>query len=467
MRIGIVGGGVIGLCTAYYLNKLGADPVIVESSTLGGGCSLGNAGWVFPSKSTPLAKPGLTLQSLKWMLRRDSPLHIRPSALAALAPWLMRFRSYCNHADQMRGIAAFAALNAVTMERYDELAADGVQYEYSESGLLMAFRDFDEAAATKKEVDMVAAAEAASGAISVTASGTTSGTASGAMSGTASGATPRTESAATSGAVSGVIFRAASGAMSRTSSCRELDEAELYEREPLLRPGFRFGLFLDEGRHVRPESVTGGLGSLLRASGIEIHQGTTATGFRSERQCVTAIATSLGDLEVDSVVLAAGAYTGSLSRMVGCPIPLIAGKGYSVTIEQPTNQLRQPLLLGDGLIGLSPFKGALRFAGTLELSGIDNRMDAARVRSIRRHVSRALDIPEASEGGRAWMGMRPMVPDSLPVIGKLPSRENVYVNTGHQMSGITVAPSSGWALAGLMLEGKAGVELKAFSAERF
>ena len=459
MRVGIVGGGVIGLCTAYYLKKLGADPVIVESSTLGSGCSYGNAGWVFPSKSTPLAKPGLTIQSLKWMLRRDSPLHIKPANLLALAPWLMRFRSFCNHADQMRGIAAFAALNAVTMERYDELAADGVQYEYSESGLLMAFRDFDEAAATKKEVDMVAAAEAASGAISGTASGAKSGTASGAKSGTASGTT--------SGAVSEVSFRAASGSGSGTSSCRELDEAELYEREPLLRPGFRFGLFLDEGRHVRPESVTGGLGSLLRASGIEIHQGAKATGFRSERQRVTAINTSLGDLEVDAVVLAAGAHTGTLSRMVGCPIPLIAGKGYSVTIEQPTNQLRQPLLLGDGLIGLSPFKGALRFAGTLELSGIDNRIDAARVRSIRRHVSRALDIPEASEGGRAWMGMRPMVPDSLPVIGKLPSRENVYVNTGHQMSGITVAPSSGWALAGLMLEGRPGVELKAFSAERF
>ena len=112
----------------------------------------------------------------------------------------------------------------------------------------------------------------------------------------------------------------------------------------------------------------------------------------------------------------------SLSRMVGSPIPLIAGKGYSVTIEQPTNQLRQALLLGDVLIGLSPYKGALRFAGTLELSGINTRMDMARVRSIRRQVSRALDIPEAKEGGRAWMGMRPLVPDSLPVMGKLPSR---------------------------------------------
>ena len=449
MRVGIVGGGAIGLCTAYYLKKLGAEPVIVESSTLGSGCSLGNAGWVFPSKSTPLATPGLTLQSLKWMLRRDSPLHIKSSSLLALAPWLMRFRAHCNHAAQKRGIAALAALNAVTMDRYDELAADGVQFEYRESGLLMAFRDVDEAAETRKSVELVAAAKAAAGAAS--------GSAAGAASGSARGA----------GAAFAAESGAGSGMASDGSNWRDLDEAELYEYEPLLRPGFRVGLFLDEGRHVRPETLMAGLESSLRASGVEIHEGVRATAFRNQGQRVTAVVTSGGDLEVDAVVLAAGAQTGSLSRMVGCPIPLIAGKGYSVTIEQPTNQLRQALLLGGVLIGLSPYKGALRFAGTLELSGVNNRMDMARVRSIRRQVSRALDIPEAKEGGRAWMGMRPLVPDSLPVIGKLPSRKNVYVNTGHQMSGITLAPSSGWALAGLMLEGKAGVDLEAFAAERF
>ena len=259
----------------------------------------------------------------------------------------MRFRSYCNVADQKRGIAALAALNEITMERYDELAEDGVQFEFSESGLLMAFRDFDEAEATRKEVELVAAAGARSGI------------------GTGTSVSSQSAAGASSRAASGASSQAAFGA----SSCLELNEAQLYEREPMLRPGFRFGLFLDEGRHVRPESVMGGLGSLLRASGIEIHQGAMAIGFRSEKQRVTAIVTSKGDLEVDAVVLAAGAHTGSLSRMLGCPIPLIAGKGYSVTIERPTNQLRQPLLLGGALIGLSPFKRALRFAGTMELSG--------------------------------------------------------------------------------------------------
>ena len=411
MRVGVVGGGVIGLCTAWYLRKLGADVVVVESSTVGGGCSFGNAGWVCPSISSPLPAPGLTLKSLSWMLRSDSPLYIKPTALPGLAPWLLRFRSFCNHADQKRGIAAIAALNRFTMERYDELAADGVDFECHESGVLMVFQDSDKAAAAEKEVKLV----------------------------TAAGAT----------------------------SCTDLSETEVYEREPMLRPGFRFGLFVGADRHVRPDSLTAGLGAALREGGAEIHEGIRVTGFRDEGRRVRGLLTTKGDLEVDAVVLAAGAHTGSLARMAGWPIPMTAGKGYSVTIDEPANQLRQPLYLGGAKIGLTPFRGTLRFSGTMELSGINDRMDLARIRSLRRIVSREVDIPEARYGGREWVGMRPIVPDSLPVMGKLPSRDNVYVNSGHQMLGVTLAASSGWALAGLMLEGRSGVGLEAFSAERF
>ena len=345
------------------------------------------------------------------MLRADSPLYIKPSALPKLAPWLLRFRSFCNQADQERGIAVLAALNRFTMDRYDELAADGVEFECFRSGILMAFRDSDKAAAAQREVKLIAAAGAA--------------------------------------------------------SCTELSEAELYEREPMLRPGFRFGLFVGEERHVRPESLTAGLGAALNEGGVEIHEGTLVTGFRTRGRRVEALLTSQGDVEVDAVVLAAGAVTGSLTRMAGCPIPLTAGKGYSVTIRAAVNQLRQPLYLGGAKIGLTPFGGALRFSGTMELSGINRRLDVARIRSLRRQVSREVDVPEAMEGGRAWVGMRPVVPDSLPVIGKLPSRDNVFVNTAHQMLGVTLAPSSGWALAGLMLEGKPGASLEALSPERF
>ena len=440
----MVGGGLVGLATAHYLRKLGADPVVVEAGGVGGGCSRGNNGWVCPSVSTPLPAPGLTAKSLLWMLRRASHFHIPAAALPRLAPWLLRFRAHCTESARAHGIRALASLNAVTGELYDELAADGVEFERGRSGILFAYRDPALRDAKVKDIETVAPESRA--------------------------------------------------------SWRELDGNEVRGMEPLLRPGFSCGIHVESDQHVRPESLTDGLAEALRTGGAEIFDGTMVLGFewegagtrwsgrtskwasaggrraRTSRWApgpvragsrVRAIVTSRGDLEVDAVVLAAGAQTGTLARMAGWRIPLTAGKGYSVTIERPENQLRQPLFLADARVGMTPFEGALRFGGTMELSGVNRRMDVARVRALRRAVSREVDIPEAREGGRAWVGMRPMVPDTLPVIGKVPSRENVYVNTGHQMLGVTLAPVSGWALAGLVVEGRAGVGLGAFGAGRF
>ncbi|MDE2875863.1 MAG: FAD-dependent oxidoreductase [Gemmatimonadota bacterium] len=398
MRVGVVGGGVIGLATAWYLKKMGAEPFVVEAGRVGGGCSAGNLGWVCPSISTPVPAPGLTWKSLMWALRRDSPLHVRPAAVPGLLPWLLRFRSHCNRGDWERGVGRLAELNARTMELYEGLAADGVDFEFARSGTLIAFRDRAKAAERREELAAVAA-------------------------------------------IGGSVWR-------------EVDGEEVCELEPMLRAGYSCGFFVESDCHVRPETLTAGLGAGLSERGVEILEGTRVVGFRGEGWGVVAVRTNRGEFAVDAVVLAAGASTGALTGMLGWPIPLTAGKGYSVTIEGPANQLRRPLYLGDAHVGLTPFEGALRFGGTMELSGVNQRLDPKRVRSLRRVVAREVDIPEAREGGREWVGMRPMLPDTLPVMGKVPSRENVYVNTGHQMSGVTLGLSSGWKLAGLMEKGE-------------
>lgn len=411
MRVGIVGGGVVGLATAWYLKRMGADPFVAESRTVGSGCSSGNGGWVCPSISSPVAAPGLTLRSLLWLLRPGSPLYIRPAALLGLAPWLVRFRAHCTRSAFDHGLRAMASLNASTMHCFDELADAGVAFEFARSGILMAYRSPAKAAAARSEVEAVAALGVA--------------------------------------------------------RCTALDRDGLYEREPLLRPGFYGGLFTSSDAHVRPESLTEGLAQALRDAGVELHEGVSVRGFATTGDTVRALVTSAGPMEADAVVLAAGAETGSLARAAGAAIPLTAGKGYSVTIDRPRNQLRQPLLLGEDKIVMTPFAGALRFGGTMELSGINSRLDPRRVRAVRRGVSRWVDVPEAATGGVEWVGMRPMTPDTLPVIGRLPARSNVYVNTGHQMSGVTLAPSTGRALAQEMLEGRAEVELTPFSPSRF
>ena len=271
MHVGVIGGGVVGLATAWYLKKAGADPVVVEAGGVGGGCSRGNNGWVCPSVSTPLPAPGLTAKSLLWMLRRASHFHIPAAALPRLAPWLLRFRSHCTADARAHGIAALASLNAVTEERYDELAEDGVEFERERSGILFAYRDPALRGGKLKEIEAVAASSGA--------------------------------------------------------SWRELDGGEVHEMEPLLRPGFACGIHVETDQHVRPESLTEGLAAALRTGGTEIHEGAMALGFEWDGARVRAIVTSRGDLEVDAVVLAAGAQTGSLARMAGDRIPLTAGEG--------------------------------------------------------------------------------------------------------------------------------------------
>ncbi len=424
MRVAVVGGGVVGLATAWRLGRMGAYPFIVESRAVGEGCSWGNGGWVCPSISTPLPNPALTWRSLLATMRPDGPLYIKPAAAPGLMPWLVRFRSLCSKAAFRHGVRALASLNAATTKRFDEMAASGVDFEFARAGILFAFRDPAKAAAMQAEIAQVAEAAQAADA-----------------------------EAATDGSGSLVP--------------RALDRTETREREPLLRPGFQRGIFVESNRHLRPETLTAGLARSLRAAGAEIVEGVSVTGFETDGRAVRALVTTAGAIDADAVVLAAGAETGALAAKAGSAIPLTAGKGYSVTVDGPRNQLRQPLYLGDAKVGASPFDGALRFFGTMELSGVNSRLDPKRIQAIRRAVARDVKIPEARSGGREWVGMRPMVPDTLPVVGKLPSRDNVYVNTGHQMLGVTLSASTAWATAQLVVEGRSEIDLAPFSPSRF
>lgn len=150
---------------------------------------------------------------------------------------------------------------------------------------------------------------------------------------------------------------------------------------------------------------------------------------------------------------------------------MTAGKGYSVTFPIGGRMPRRPLYLGDPKVAITPFGGRVRAAGTMELSGINQELDRRRLRSVRKAVSRDLDLglDEAmvESGGAEWVGMRPMVPDTLPVMGTVPGKENVFVSSGHQMLGMTLAAASAWAMAGLILDGTPPLDLAPFSPTRF
>lgn len=421
MRVAVIGGGVIGLCVAHYLERGGADVVLVERDEIGGGCSKGNGGWVCPSISRPLPAPGLTLTSLRWMLRADSPLYIKPSAMPRLMGWLWAFRRYCNAESYAAGVAALAALNAATDRLYRGLAEDGMEFERAESGTILAYDNESELRQTEELLTRLGE--------------------------------------------------------ERVGPVDVLDREALGEAEPDLRGGL-IGLRMGGDTHVRPESLCAELAASLEARGVEIRTGERVVGFTPEagrvRKALTATAGSgaaasggPGRLGADAFVLAAGAETAALVTRLGRKLPVQAGKGYSITVRNARVRLSQPLHVTPARIGFTPFGGAVRVIGTMEFSGINRRLDPRRVaileRAARRYLPGALDGSERVD----WVGMRPVTPDGLPAIGRLPGLPNVYVATGHQMLGVTLAPSTGHALAQLLLEGRPEIDLTPFDPARF
>lgn len=421
MRVAVIGGGVIGLCVAHYLERAGADVILVERDLVGGGCSKGNGGWVCPSISRPLPAPGLTLTSLRWMLRADSPLYIKPSAMPRLMGWLWAFRGYCNAESYAAGVAALAALNAATDRLYRGLAEDGMEFERAESGTILAYDNESELRQTEELLTRLGE--------------------------------------------------------KRVGPVDVLDRDALAAAEPDLGGGL-IGLRMRGDTHVRPESLCAELAASLEARGVEIRTGERVVGFTSEagrvRMALTVTAGSgaaangeAAGLDADLFVLAAGAETAALAATLGRKLPLQAGKGYSITVRESRVRLSQPLHVTPARIGFTPFRGAVRVIGTMEFSGINRHLDPRRIAILERAARRYL--PGALEGTERvdWVGMRPVTPDGLPAIGRLPGFPNVYVATGHQMLGVTLAPSTGHALAQLLLDGRSDIDLAPFDPARF
>lgn len=407
MHVAVIGGGIIGLLCAHHLARRGARVTVVERSQVGAGCSAGNAGWVTPSVSIPLPAPGLRWRSVRWMLRSDSPLYIAPAAVPRMLPFLLRFWNHCNRADFDRGVAAYADLASDTMALYDELEADGVSFEWAGDGLLMAFRD-----AIDMDYEMA-------------------------------------------------ILEA-----QEYGPLRVLDNDALLALEPCLEGPFAGGIHVVPERTVRPETVCTATARAL-AESHEVLEGEPVRHLRLAGRRAVAAELAEREVEADAFLIATGAEAAALSRTCGCPLPLQAGKGYSVTVTEPEVDLRHPLYLGSIKVGITPFRGALRIAGTMELSGINLRLDGRRVEALVRGAEER--VPGVSRGAsrREWVGMRPITPDGLPILGRLPGTDNVYVATGHQMLGVTLAPATGRAMAELILDGRSRVDLRPFAAERF
>jgi D-amino-acid dehydrogenase len=410
-KVVVVGGGVAGLCCAYYLRRLGEDVMVVESNRVGSGASFANGGWLCPAQAGPLPEPGLTLYGMRALFDRDSALYFKPGDWNRLAPWLMRFWTYCNERDHAHGTAAIARLGQDVFDLVEEMRADGVEFELHKQGMVYAARTAEDAR----------------------------------------------------------------GELRKLAPMRDfgydlpddvLTESELHELEPALAPIVTSGFLIRQHWHVRSDTFTAGLATVLRRDGVEIQEGAEVFELVRAGRRLTHVRTAAGDLEAGTVVLAAGSWTTPIAASIGISIPMEPGKGYSFSVR-PTVVPSHAVLLFDVHVGCTPFGDRMRIGGTMEFSGINNRLDRRRIASIVKGAKESFRPWESPEIESEWAGMRPITADGLPILDRAGNLDNAYIATGYAMQGVTLAPASGRAMAEMITTGRRPPLLEPFRLDRF
>ncbi|MBO1901587.1 FAD-dependent oxidoreductase [Leucobacter weissii] len=410
MRTVVIGGGVIGLTAAYHLAREGEEVVVVDQRKTGLGASDVNAGWVVPAESAPVPGPGVVLSALKWMTRPDSPLYIKPSLRPDFVSFMLGMFRASNAKAQRAGFAAHLALAEDSVHLFDEYRADGIDYELHHRGLLMAFKDRELMHHHLGYVDLTERY----------------------------GLAPE-----------------------------KLIGDDVRVHEPKLNDSVQGGLFFPKELHLDPGGFAAALHARLIEMGVEIVEHAPIDEVRISDGRILRVGSRGRSFAGDRFLLSAGAWTGPLSKLFGARIPIRPGKGYCV--EVAPFGLRGATNLHDAKVATTPFSDRFRLAGTMEFGGLDEKVNQVRVDAILRAPGayfRDWEPPAASEI-RPRAGMRPMSPDGLAVIGRLPRLANGFVSTGHGMLGVTLAPATARVLTELIRTGRDSPLLAPFSPARF
>jgi D-amino-acid dehydrogenase len=412
-RVVVIGGGAVGLATAYALRREGHTVTLLEREQPGRACSLHNAGLLVPSHFVPMAHPGVISQGLRWMLDPESPFYIRPRLDRDLIAWVWNFRKSSTDTHVQRCMALLRDLCQASLRRTREMTErEGLGFSLERRGLLMLYR-------------------------------------------TPAGRRGCEEEAALAhrlGVDAGVLDRDGLRALEPNAS--------------FLAGG---GVYYPGDAHLSPAKFVDALARAAASGGVTVLADTTATGFVASGRRVSAVATSRGDIAGDEFVIAGGAWSPAVLRSLGVSLPLQPGKGYSVTGPAPARMPSIPMIFTEDRVVLTPLGDSIRFAGTMELAGLDLTINDRRVRAMLKAVPLYLaDIP-APDAGTAvlWSGLRPCSPDGLPYVGRFARHENLIAATGHAMLGITLAAVTGTIVADLVAGRPPGFDLGMLSPDRF
>jgi len=413
MKAVVIGGGIIGLSSAYYLQKSGWDVTVLDKTDLSDSCSYGNLGMIVPSHFVPLAAPGMVSQGIRWMLNSKSPFYVKPALSPNLISWGLKFIKSATPRNVENAASFLLNLNLYSKRLYEELQKEpGFDFALENKGILMYYK-----------TEKVAEEE----------------------------------------------IHLAEKARSMGLDAVALNKEEVQALEPETELDILGAVHYRCDAHLYPNKLIPQLIKHLKSSGVKIEGNNAVKKIITEKGKIKKIVAERSEYDADVVVMAGGSWLPQLAKMAQVPIPLMPGKGYSFTYNQPQKKLNVPAILCEARVAITPMNGHMRYGGTMEIAPVNNKINLNRVEGIVESVPKyfpsiKLDVPKEKD---IWFGFRPCSPDGLPYLGRTTKLNNLIIAGGHAMMGLSLGPATGKVVADLANGQKPEVDISAFNPERF
>ncbi|WP_339917203.1 NAD(P)/FAD-dependent oxidoreductase [Yeosuana marina] len=407
----IIGGGIIGLSSAYYLQKEGHQVTVIDQSNMDSGASYVNAGYLSPSHIIPLSAPGVMKKGLKWMFNSSSPLYIKPRLDLDFLKWTWAFNKSCNASHVQKSIPIIKDIAVMSQELYDDIhKTENFTSHYEKKGLLMLCQTEH---MLEEEIKL------------------------------------------------------ANIAKENGLDVVELNNDEIKALEPNVEMNVLGATYFKCDWHSTPSEFMETMKAYLKNNGVVFYNNEIVADLEIKNKTIKTIKTNKQTLKADEFVLAAGSWTSILSKKIGLKLLLQAGKGYRINSSKNTN-ITIPAILAEAKTAVTPMHGFTRFAGTMEIAGINNHIRKERVEAISDAVTRYYPdvVLSSEEKSEATYGLRPLSPDGLPYIGKSSKCYNLTIATGHAMMGWSMGPATGKLVSEIISDKKTSLNTGVLSPDR-
>jgi D-amino-acid dehydrogenase len=411
-KVLIIGGGIVGLSSAYYLHKAGHQVTVVDKGDMTDNCSYGNAGMIVPSHFIPLATPGMVSQGIRWMFSSKSPFYVKPSLNPELISWGLKFLKKANAEHVERSAVPLTELSLLSKRLYEDLSKEpDFNFDLVKKGILMFYKTEK---AGEEEAHM-----------------------------------------AEKGRQLGLDMRV-------------LTPTDCVKLQPKLELDVLGAVHYGCDAHLSPNKLMAALLKYLRLVGVNLIINKEITKIETSNGKINCVLSFGEELTADEYVIAGGSWSPSIGRLLGLKIMLMPGKGYSFNVQDDAEIMQIPALLAEARVAITPMNGGLRYGGTMELDRINSRVNMNRVKGIVESVPKYFPglKPTVPQQKDIWFGFRPASADGLPYIGRNNKYNNLIIATGHGMMGLSLGAATGLLVSELVSGKSTSISINEFAPDR-